>query len=85
MKQLLIQVLKNKYLNKRNENDIVIGLLNWLADEINSKEDITELFDVIQWNKVSDDLVFELVMKYSHMITSDDFDKYFIKSQTNFL
>lgn len=79
-KQLLIQVLKNKYLNKRSENDIVIGLLNWLADEINSKEDITELFDVIQWNKVSDDLVFELVMKYSHMITSDDFDKYFINA-----
>ena len=67
-KNLLLLILKNKYLNKNSENDIVIALNKWLNDEINIKEDITELFDFIKWEKVDDENIFEFIIKYSHMI-----------------
>ena len=80
-KQLLTLILKNKYLNKKNENDIVIGINKWLDDEINIKEDITELFDVIQWDKVKDEYIFELIIKYSNMIVgNENVENIFIKA-----
>ena len=71
-KQLLLLVLKNKYLNKKSENDIVIGINKWLNDEINIKEDITEVFEIIKWEKVYDEYIFELIFKYSNMIVGNE-------------
>ena len=71
-KQLLLLVLKNKYINKKSENDIVIGINKWLNDEINIKEDITEVFDFIKWEKVNDEYIFELIFKYSNMIVGNE-------------
>ena len=71
-KQLLILVLKNKYLDKASENDIVIGINNWLNDEINLKEDITELIDGIKWENVDDEYIFEFIIKYSNMIVGNE-------------
>ena len=71
-KQLLLLVLKNKYLNKKSENDIVIGINKWLNDEINIKEDITEVFENIKWEKVYDEYIFELIFKYSNMIVGNE-------------
>ena len=71
-KQLLLLVLKNKYINKKSENDIVIGINKWLNDEINIKEDITEVFDCIKWEKVNDEYIFELIFKYSNMIVGNE-------------
>ena len=71
-KQLLLLVLKNKYINKKSENDIVIGINNWLNDEINIKEDITEIFEIIKWEKVNDEYIFELIFKYSNMIVGNE-------------
>ena len=80
-KQLLILIIKNKLLNKNDENDIVIGINKWLNDEINIKEDITELFDVIQWDKVNDEYIFELIIKYSNMIVGNELvENIFIKA-----
>ena len=80
-KQLLILIIKNKFLNKNDENDIVIGINKWLDDEINIKEDITELFDVIQWDKVKDEYIFELMIKYSNMIVgNENVENIFIKA-----
>ena len=70
-KNLLLLILKNKYLNKNSENDIVIALNKWLNDEINIKEDITELFDFIKWEKVDDENIFEFIIKYGHMINGN--------------
>ena len=78
-KQLLIIILENKYLNKRNDNDIVKTILLWLQDEINIKEDISSIFSIINWEKIEDDLIFELIIKYSHIIVGNKFlEKIFI-------
>jgi hypothetical protein len=77
-KQLLILVLKNKYLDKTNENDIVIGINNWLNDEINLKEDITELIDGIKWENVDDEYIFEFIIKYSNMIVGNELIENFL-------
>ena len=71
-KQLLILLLKNKYLNKKDDNDIVKVILLWLNDEINIKEDISEIFNVISWENIDDSLIFELIIKYSHVILGND-------------
>ena len=79
-KQLIQLIIKNKYLNKKNEDDKVRAIINWLNDEINIKEDITELFDFITWEKVSEDLILELIIKYSHMISEEDANNVFINA-----
>jgi hypothetical protein len=71
-KQLFILLLKNQKLNKKNENNLVKSILLWLDDEINIKEDISEVFYLIKWEEIDDDLIFELLIKYSHIILSDD-------------
>ena len=71
-KQLFILLLKNPKINKRNENDIVKFILLWLDDEINIKEDITEIFYLIKWEEVDDELIFELLFKYSYFILNDN-------------
>ena len=70
-KQLFVLLLKNPKLNKKNENDIVKCILLWLNDEINLKEDISEIFYLIKWEEVDDELIFELLFKYSHVILND--------------
>ena len=70
-KQLFILLLKNPKLNKKNENNIVMSILLWLNDEINIKEDISEIFYLIKWENVDDELIFELLFKYSHIIFND--------------
>lgn len=82
-KQLIVLVIKNRFLKKQNENDLVRALLNWLNDESNIKEDISELFDVIKWEKVSEILVFEFIIKYSHMIIGEEKEMKFIKALTS--
>ena len=83
-KQLLLLILKNKYIHKKSENDLVKCLNKWLNDEINLKEDITELFDVIQWEKVDDEFIFEFLIKYSHMITGNgSYENIFIRAFQN--
>ena len=71
-KQLFILILSNKYLDKKNENDIVNSILLWLNDEINIKEDISEIFYNINWENVDDALIFELIIKYSHYISNNE-------------
>ena len=71
-KQLFILILSNKYLDKKNENDIVNSILLWLNDEINIKEDISEVFYNINWENVDDALIFELIVKYSHYISNNE-------------
>ena len=70
-KQLFIILIKNKKLNKKNENNLIKSILLWLDDEINIKEDISEIFYLIKWEEVDDDLIFELLLKYSHFILND--------------
>ena len=79
-KQLLVLIIKNKYLSKKSEDDIVKALINWLNDEINIKEDISELFEVIKWEKVKDEYIFEFIMKYAHMISGEESEIIFLNA-----
>ena len=55
------------------------SILLWLDDEINIKEDISEIFYIIKWEKIDDDLIFELLIKYSHIILNDEnLENYFL-------
>ena len=83
-KQLFILLLKNQKLNKKNENNLVKSILLWLDDEINIKEDISEVFYLIKWEEIDDDLIFELLIKYSHIILNDDsLENYFLDIYLN--
>ena len=78
-KQLLIIILENKYLNKKNDKEIVETILLWLQDEININEDISCIFKLIKWENIEDDLIFELIIKYSHIIAGNkSLEKIFI-------
>ena len=70
-KQLLILILENKFLKINKNNDMVEAILLWLEDEINIKEDITCIFDMIKWEDVDESLIFELIIKYSHIISGN--------------
>ena len=71
-KQLFILIINNKYLDKSNSNDIVNSILIWLNDEVNIKEDISEIFYNINWENVDEALIFELIVKYSHFIANNE-------------
>ncbi len=83
-KQLFMLLLKNQKLNKKNENNLVKSILLWLDDEINIKEDISEIFYLIKWEEIDDDLIFELLIKYSHIILNDDnLENFFLEMYLN--
>ena len=71
-KQLFILIMNNKYLDKKNSNEIVDSILLWLNDDSNIKEDITEIFYNINWDSVDEALIFELIVKYSHFIINNE-------------
>ena len=70
-KQLLILILENKFSKINKNNEIVTSILLWLEDEINIKEDISSIFGIIEWEEVDECLIFELIIKYSHIIVGN--------------
>ena len=70
-KQLLVLILENKFLKINKNNEIVTSILLWLEDEINIKEDINSIFGIIEWEEVDESLIFELIIKYSHIIVGN--------------
>ena len=78
-KQLLTIILENKIKDKFDDCKIVETILLWLQDEINIKEDISNLFNSIKWENINDDTIFELIIKYSHIIVGNkSLEKIFI-------
>ena len=81
-KSLLNIIIRKKQLNN-NENNmdkIVICLFNWLNDEINIKEDLSEIIENIEWNNISLPLLFEFIIKYAKNITEDKLEHIFLNS-----
>ena len=70
-KQLLMLILENKFLKINKNNEMVTSILLWLEDEINIKEDISCIFEIIQWDMVDECLIFELIIKYAHVIVGN--------------
>ena len=97
-KNLLNIIIQKKQLNKNDDIDyssnetknnntdkIVNFLINWLDDEINIGEDISEIIKNIKWEYVSLPLIIEFLIKYSGQIMSDDIEFIFCKSLTKIL
>ena len=98
-KNLLNIIITKKQLYKNDENDsfnidiiknnnvdkIVICLINWLNDEVNIGEDISEIIKNIRWDYVSLPLLFEFLIKYSIHIISEDIEYIFSKSLSKIL
>ena len=81
-KNLLNIIIRKKQVNN-NENNmdkIVICLFNWLNDEINIKEDISEIIENIKWNDISLPLLFEFIIKYAKNITQVKLEHIFLNS-----
>ena len=67
----MILILENKFLKINKSNDIVTSILLWLEDEMNIKEDISNIFEMIEWENVDEILIIELIIKYSHVISGN--------------
>ena len=81
-KNLLNIIIRKKQVNN-NENNmdkIVMCLFNWLNDEINIKEDISEIIENIKWNDISLPLLFEFIIKYAKNITQTKLEHIFLNS-----
>lgn len=66
-KNLFWLILKNKYLNIKSDNEIINALKLWLDDDLNIKEDIGEILNFIQWNKIEKERIFEFLIKYYNL------------------
>ena len=65
-KSLLNTIIRKKQVNNNdiNMDKMVICLFNWLNDEINIREDISEIIENIKWNNISLPLLFEFIIKF---------------------
>ena len=75
----------DKNIKYNNADKIAKCLINWLNDEINIGEDISEIIKIIQWEYVSLPLLFEFLIKFSIHIISDDIEYIFSKSLSRIL
>ena len=72
---------KNEELNNKNNSDYIVEcLINWLNDEINVVEDISEIIKSIRWENVSLSKFFEFFIKYSSNFISNDVEYVFSKA-----
>ncbi len=81
-KQFLILILRNKNYLVSADN-FATAILNWLDDEINIREDISEIIENLNWEKVSFVFILEFVVKHSKIICDLDMQKIFINAIVN--
>ena len=81
-KSLLNIIIRKKQINNidKNMDKIVICLFNWLNDEINIREDISEIIENIDWKNISLPLLFEFIIKYAKNISKDELEHIFLNS-----
>jgi hypothetical protein len=81
-KSLLNSIIRKRQINNNDSNmdKIVICLFNWLNDEINIKEDISEIVENIKWNNISLTILFEFIIKYAKNISQKELEHIFLNS-----
>ena len=83
-KQFLILILRNKNLNYLvSADNIATAILNWLDDDINIREDLSEIIESLNWEKVSFVLILEFIVKHSKIICDLDMQKVFVNAIVN--
>ena len=81
-KSLLNIIIRKKQVNnnEKNMDKIVICLFNWLNDEINIREDISEIIENIDWKNISLPLLFEFIIKYAKNLSQEELEDIFLNS-----
>ena len=81
-KSLLNSIIRKRQINNKDSNmdKIVISLFNWLNDEINIREDLTEILENIEWNNISMPLLFEFIIKYGKNLSQEELEHIFLNS-----
>ena len=87
------QLIKSDDINSKNDKEIknsntdkiLSCLINWLNDEVNIGEDLSEIIKNIKWEYASLPLLLEFLIKYSSHILSDDIEYIFSKSLSRIL
>ena len=81
-KSLLNIIIRKKQVNNNDKNmdKIVVCLFNWLNDEINIREDISEIIENIDWKNISLPLLFEFIIKYAKNISKEELEHIFLNS-----
>ena len=81
-KSLLNSIIRKRQINNNDSNmdKIVICLFNWLNDEINIREDLTEILENIEWNNISMPLLFEFIIKYGKNLSQEELEHIYLNS-----
>ena len=78
-KNNLFALFQNSFLDKYSENYIAIAFCNWLNDEKNINEDVQNIIEIIKWQEISIDIIFEFVIQFSLIIEKYNLELYFTK------
>jgi hypothetical protein len=82
-KNLLSIIIGNRFqhnITDKNMDKVVLCLLNWLDNEINIKEDISEIVENIPWDIISLPLLFEFIIKCGKNISEKQLEHIFLNS-----
>ena len=82
-KNLLSIIIVNRFQHNKadkNMDKVVLCLLNWLDNEINIKEDISEIIENIPWDAISLPLLFEFIIKCGKNISEKQLEHIFLNS-----
>ena len=82
-KNLLSIIIGKRFqqnITDKNMDKVVLFLLNWLDNEINIKEEISEIIEIIPWDIISLPLLFEFIIKCGKNITEKQLEHIFLNS-----
>lgn len=67
-KDIFLNIIKQSAVDGVDHQRLVIGINNWLSDPINMHEDLTEIFDYLNFSSADLHLIIELIMKSNHFL-----------------
>ena len=82
-KNLLSIIIEKRFQHNiidKNTDKVILCLLNWLDNEINIKENISEIIENIPWDNISLPLLFEFIIKCGKNISEKQLEHIFLNS-----
>ena len=82
-KNLLSIIIEKRFQHNiidKNTDKVILCLLNWLDNEINIKENISEIIENIPWDNISLPLLFDFIIKCGKNISEKQLENIFLNS-----
>ena len=79
-KRNVIALLRNNFLIKENQNNFAVFIGIWLLEEKNLSEDPSDIINLVRWNLVSIEVLFEFIIKFASLIEKCKFEDFFSKT-----